>query len=272
MSFPALHGMTAASGGTTPLDYGANLVEYWDSDEGVTDSGGVVSNWEGRSSSAFDLTVPSSNTGPDVVSNDQNGFDTILFEDKTTGGDRLRRKLSSSNSAFDNLFSNSGSQGIAFAARLDASTGGFNTNNTIVSKGINHREGWTLEVLTSGTMRFRHYMDDESQYQINASGFFSGGSFPKLILGSVRYSGGNTSGSATLRLYNGSSFVETGTVTTASSSTLVDDSARDLVVGNILNDSNNNLNAPFEGVIMGVWITDPFTSSVDDEYLLRWVP
>lgn len=269
MSFPALQATAAAGAVGTPLDYEDSLVDFFDAENGVTESSNVVSDWDGQGSS-INLTVPSGHIGPDFVSSDQNGLPGLSFEDPGSGGDRLRRKLSSADAAFDQYFNGAGFKGISFAGRWDQTTDllGFNTDSVIVQKGFEHNVGWKLDIQPNGTVRFRHRMNDGSIWQIAASAFYNAGD---LVLGSVKYSGGNSNSSGILRLYNGSTFVETGNITLANNSSKASEAAFDLSIGNTLEDGNTNTNGPFEGSLFGVWFTKPFSRSLDDGFMRRWV-
>ena len=112
-------------------------------------------------------------------------------------------------------------------------------------------------------------MADGSEWQVQANGYYNVGD---LVLGSVYYSGGNSTSSGAFRLYNGSSFIDTGTITRATSSSKTNDSSRDLIIGNIRKDDNADINAPFEGSLFGVWFTKEFTNSLDDGFFSRWIP
>lgn len=279
MTFLQTSGILAGegAGGLTPLDYG-DLSWFFDAENGVTESSNVVSSWTDDGPTGASLTVPSGHIGPDFESVSQNGLPGLSFEDPGSGSNRLRRKLSSSDNAFDNHFFAPPTKSLAFAARLDQASDpqGFGTENTIASKGSRHNQGWALHILEDGTIEFFHYMDNGSRFRIQASGFYEGSgfpSFPKLVLGHLNYDGTNTSSSASFRLYNGSSFVTVGSITTASgSSTKQSDASRDLVIGNVLDDTSNNINAPFEGAIFGVWATKPEDNAIDESYLERWIP
>jgi len=270
MSFPGLQGSVAAAAGGTPLDY-TNLVAFWESETNVNDTAGEVDDWTDQSSNAIVLAQVGAEPGPELESNTQNGFDGLSFEE-TTEPDPIDRKLTSGAAVLDDLFFGSGAQTISFAARLDRATDfTFGLSNTICSKrfsfGLN--QGWRLTILSDGTIDFRHFMTNQSKWQIQASGFYSPGD---LVLGSITYDGGNSSGSGSFRLWNGATFVDTGTVTTATSSTKATDAAGDFVVGNIYDPARLNDNSPFQGPIFALWITDTAQNSIDDEYLQRWVP
>lgn len=57
--------------------------------------------------------------------------------------------------------------------------------------------GWELSITSVGTIIFRQKMADGSTWKIEASGFYIVGD---LVLGSTKYSGGNTSLSGEFRL------------------------------------------------------------------------
>lgn len=273
MAFPALHGSVAAAGDGTPLEYGAALQAFWESETSVTGSSPVTS-WVDQTSNAYDLVQIGANTGAVLESNTQNGFDGINFEE-TVLADPISRKLGNNDAGLDNFFSGANTKGIHFAGRWDRTTdqNGFNLRSIIASKlySFGNSEGWVLEIEIDGSLNFRHFMTNGSSWQIRAAGFYSVGD---LVLGSVSYNGGNTSGSGSFRLYNNSTgqFVDTGTVSTASGSTKDDDSAGTLVVGNMHDAGNFNDNSPFQGPLFGLWMTNPFSNSLDDGYMQRWIP
>lgn len=259
----------AATDGLTPLVY-ENLTAFLDAETDVTESSNVVSQWDGQSANAIAFTVPSGHIGPDFESSSQNSLPGLSFEDPGSGNDRLRRKLSTGDNDLDNIWFGSGNKSLAFAGRWDRTTdqSGFNTASTIASKGIEHNQGWTLQIKPNGTLEFIHYMTNGSRFILAANGFYSASD---LVLGYVRYSGGNSNGSASFRLFNGSDFVTVGTVTTASSSSKQSDASRDFVVGNTLKEGDTNINAPFEGPLFGLWVTRPANNAVDESYLARWI-
>lgn len=271
MAFPALHGVTAASTGGDPLDYD-NLVAFWESETNVNDTSGEVDDWTDQGDDAIELAQVGSESLPDLETNTQNGFDGISFEEFAPS-EPIDKKLGSSASELDNIFFGSGSKSIAFAARWDRTQDQtFGLDSTICSKGyaFGNNIGWVLWVRPTGTIQFRHYMTNGNFWSIEASGFYS---VNDLVLGSITYSGGNSSSSGSFRLWNGSTFVDTGTITTASgSSTKSNDGSDDFIVGNIHDTTNLSDNAPFEGPIFGLWITKPSQISLDDTYLQRWVP
>jgi len=270
MPFPGQLGSVAAAGGGTPLNY-SNLVAFWESETSVADTGGEVDTWTDQKSSIV-LSQLGVQPGPELESNTQNGFDGISFEE-TTAPDPINRKIGSSAGALDDFFFGSGTKAISFAARWDRTADfTFNLPSTIASKRYSFGldEGWVLRLSPDGTILFRHYMSNGAFWLLEASGFFS---VDDLVLGSIRYDGGNTSNSGTFRLWNGSSFVETGTVTTASgSSTKASDAAGDFVVGNIYDPLDLTDNSPYQGPVFAVWMTSPFQISLDDQYLQRYVP
>lgn len=271
---PILLGAAAAAGsaGQSPLDY-SNLVAFWESETNVVDTAGEVDTWTDDSSAAIQLAQLGSEPGPLLESNTQNGFDGINFEE-TTAPDPIDRKLGSADSDLDDLFApiENSLTAISFAGRLDRlQAQSFPIGSTICSKrySFGRNEGWQLLVQTDGTIEFQHYRTDGTFWSIEASGFYSIGD---LVLGSIRYSGGNSSTSGKFRLWNGSSFVETGTVTTATGSTRDSDAAGDFVVGNIYDPTDTSDNQPFQGPLFGLWITKPHQISLDDAYMQRWIP
>lgn len=272
MPFPAMDGAVAAAGGGSPLDY-SNLVAFWESETGVTESSGEVTEWTDQSANAIDLTVPGSNgSSPDLESNSQNGFDGISFEEFIEA-EPINKKLFSADSALDNIFHGSGFKTIAFAGRWDRTADfNFNLPSVICSKGVAFggiKDGWVLRIEPNGSLVFRHFMTNGSFWECRASGFFTVGD---LVLGSITYDGGNSSGSGSFRLWNGSNFVETGTVSTASSSTKKDDSSKDFILGNMRDDSRPVDNSPFEGPLFSIWITKPSQLSLDNQYQQRYIP
>jgi len=272
MSFPGMHGVTAAGGGGDPLDYGDDLIAFWESETNVNDTGGEVDDWTDQGDDALVLSQISGNTGPDLESNTQNGFDGISFEEFVLA-EPINKKLRSTDSELDNIFFDAGTKTISFAARWDRTQDQtFGLDSIICSKGyaFGKNEGWVLWIRPTGNIQFRQYMTNGNFWAVEASGFYS---VDDLVLGSLTYSGGNTSGSGSFRLWNGSSFVTTGTVTTASgSSTKFNDASDDFIVGNMHDPADTSDNAPFEGPIFGLWITKPSQISLDDQYMQRWVP
>lgn len=275
MTFPGLQGAVAAAGDGTPIDYGSSLQAFWESETNVTDSSGTVTSWVDQTDNAYDLVEIGHDTGAELEADTQNGFDGINFEE-TVQSDPISRKLGTDDSGLDNFFFGSNTKGIHFAGRWDRTEdhNGFNLRSIIASKLYsfsNVTQGWVLEITTDGTLRFRHFFENGDPWEIEASSFYS---VDDLVLGSVSYSGGNTSGSGSFRLYNNSTgqFVDTGTVTTSSGTTKDDDSAGVFTVGNMHTTTNFNDNSPFEGPLFGLWMTNPFTNSLDDSYMQRWIP
>lgn len=250
----------------TPLDYG-DLVAYLDAENGVTGNPDVTQ-WQSQGTS-FNFTIPSGNRAPEFVASSQNGLPGIDFREASGGSGVLRRKLENGSSTFDNYFSGSGSQSIAFAGRIDDLVNSFSTQAAIASKGFEDANGWRLFLEPDGSMRFSHRRSNGSVWTLTASGFYSQGD---LVLGSVTYDGGNTSGSGSFSLFNGSDFVSTGSVSTGSGGGTGTESNRNLIIGNILDTNDANQNRPFGGPLFGVWFVDPASTVFDQGYFQRWIP
>lgn len=271
MSFLALHGPVAAAGGAgaSPLDYDSDLLMFLDAQNGVTQSSNNVSAWQGQSPNAINFSVPSGDEDPLFQSSAQNGLPGINFNEDVGSTNGLRKRLESGDNDLDNIFSGSGNKAISFAARADKlRADDFNVGSNLVEKGFRGSKGWLILVSSDGSVSFRHKRGNGSTWEIKASGFLSAGD---LLLGHVIYSGGNNSGSGTMFLYNGASFVETGSVTTGSSSTIGTDAADAMVVGN-QRLASPGFNSPFHGPIMGIWVTKPARTSIDFSYMERWIP
>lgn len=252
-------------GSGTPLSYGS-LVEFLDAENGVTGTTSITQ-WTGQGSN-IQFTVPSGQSSPELLSGTQNGLPGVNFAE-FVGSGSLRRKLESPSAVFDNFFAGEGVKSIAFAARIDDIVNTFSTANVIASKGFIDSLGWQLEILSDGTIRFRHKRSDNTAWQIQSNGFYSQGD---LVLGYLTYDGGNTSGSGSFRLYNGSDFITTGSVVTGTASGIGSDSSKNMIVGNILDTGNNNNNAAFGGPIFGLWLTKPANNIFDEGYMGRWIP
>lgn len=255
----------------TPLDYGDDLIFFLDAENGVTESAGAVSLWTGQGPDAIEFEKPGSDTNPFFLSSEVNGLPAIDFSE-TAPGTGLDRRLRSADSLLDNIFSGPGNKSIAFAARVDAfEDTNFGVNSFIMDKATTARgatrQGWRIRFKDDGSLTFRHYRANGSFWELTADGFYSAGD---LVLGTLVYDGGNTSSSGAFTLFNGSSFVTTGTVATGSSSTIGDDSDGNLNVGN-QEGPTNGFNSPFQGVIMALWATSSGSTSLDQGYLSRWV-
>jgi hypothetical protein len=251
----------------TPLDYN-DLIAFLDGEQDVAHSSNEVSSWTDQHASLA-FTVPSGQRAPLRLPSTQNGLDGVSFEEADSGAGAIRRKLQSANSVFDNFFSGSGNKIISFAARLDDLVNSFSTNNTIVSKGFSDSNGWRLNIQADGTIQFNHRRSDGSTWTLSASGFYNEGD---LVLGSLTYNGGNSSGSGSFRLYNGSTFITTGSVTVGAVSGIGTESTKNLIVGNVLDTADANINAPFGGPILGLWMTKPGSRVFDDNYMGQWIP
>ena len=273
-------GGTGGTGGNpfvpsnTPLDYGNSLLLFLSAEEGITTSGDDVTAWEEPSDAPgiriFDRSQLNNSRAPVFESSVQNGFPGVNFQ-QPVGDTTLNRKLSDPANLVDRHFNRTGGGTIAFAGKLNRLTDSiFDTANTILSKGYNvgTERGYDITITSEGTFRFRQRRADGSTWQISAPGFYSVGD---LVLGYVSYNGGNSSNSGFARLWNGSSFVTANTVTVGTSSTIGNESADELVIGNVYDPSNTNLNAPFEGPIFAIWFTGPASSQFDENYLRRWV-
>lgn len=258
---------SVASG--TPLDYGDDLRLFLDAENGVATSGVDVTSWTDQDNSDV-FTVPGGDQGPEFEASSQNGLPGLNFK-QPIGETFLDRKLLDPANSVDEHFS-SGSAAIGFAAKLDRITDStFNTSNNLLSKGhlVGTKRGYDISIDFQGSFRFRQRRADGSVWQIRAAGFYNAGD---LVLGYVTYNGGNTSGSGALRLYDGSNFVNAGTVTVGNSSQIGDESSDDLIIGNLKDPSNASFNAPFEGPIFGIWFTRPANTLFDEGYLSRWIP
>lgn len=263
----------AVGGGQTggavgvPGDYGANLIEFLDAEVGVALSTLDVISWIGASGRIYD--PPGGQRAPLFLAATQNALPGVSFlEDIGTTGS-LRRKLFDQGNQFDNFFSGSGRKSLAFAARLDDIANSFGTAGVIASKGFEDTNGWRLRVTTSGTLEFAHRRSNGSVWQISASGFYNEGD---LVLGYINYDGGNTSNSGFFRLYNQTQFVTTGSISVGSASGVGLDATSDLLIGNLLDNANDNSNAPFGGPIFGFWMTKPGVNTFDESYMSRWIP
>lgn len=260
-----------AASAQTPLDYDT-LKIFADAEEDVSTSGTDVTSWTDQAdSSAF--TVPANGTSPKFESSVVNGLPGINFQQPTgVGNGFLSKKLSANANVVDNFFGGSGNKAIAFAGKLNRLTDNvFDTRSTIISKGFNNGTGWSLSIDSSGSIEFQHKRGSgSSSWKIKASGFYKVG---HLVLGYVRYSGGNTTGSGIFRLYNNNTqeFVTVGSVTTGSGSTRGLDASYPLVLGNIIDPTNPDNNAPFEGPLFGVWMTKAADVTFDESYMARWL-
>ncbi len=263
---PALLPIVAAGGGGTPLDYGDDLVMFLDAENGVTESSNNVSQWTDQGDDAFDFDRPGGDDSPQFESSSQNGLPGINFE--SFGSSDLARRLNNADSGLDNLFGGAGDKTLAFAARADALVDPvFSAEGALAEKGFRNENGWLLLMKSDGSLEFRHKRSDGTFWQISAGGFYSAGD---LVLGTLTYNGGNLSGSGSFRLWNGSTFVTTGTVTTGTSSTRGNDGPEDFVVGN-QEGSGSGFNAPFQGPVFAMWATKPAISTFDEGYMARWV-
>ena len=255
----------------TPLDYGT-LKIFADAENGVVTSSDDVTSWTDEAASEA-FTVPANGASPKFESSVVNGLPGINFQQPTgVGNGFLSRKLSANANVVDNFFGGSGNKAIAFAGKLNRLTDNvFNTRSTIISKGFNNGTGWSLSIDANGSMEFQHKFgtSGSSAWKIKASGFYK---VNDLVLGYIRYSGGNSTGSGILRLYNNNSgeFVTVGSVTTASGSR-GSDSSFPLVLGSIIDPTNGNNHAPFEGPLFGVWMTKAADVTFDEDYMSRWL-
>lgn len=264
---PGLLPVMGAGGGGTPLDYGDDLLFFLDAENGVTRSGTNVSQWTDQSSNAYDFNVPSGDNDPQFESSSQNGLPGINFE--STTGSNIDRRVSYTDIDLNNLFSGAGNKSLAFACRADAFVDPtFGVEGTIIEKGFRDDNGWLLHIKSDGSLQFRHKRTDGSFWQISADGFYSTGD---LVLGYLIYNGANLSNSGTFFLHNGTTFVETGNVTTGTSSTRGNDSPAPLIVGN-QEEASPGFNAPFQGPIFALWATNPAITTFDQGYLARWIP
>lgn len=261
-----------SAGAGAPLDYGGDLKLFLDAESGVTaDGSNDVSEWVDQdASTAFTLQV---NTSPPLLrASVQNSLPGIDFTEVPATNGSLNRKLSANASVVDSFFDsgNTNQKSIAFAARLDKATDSrFNTNNTLASKGFRVSGGWQLFIDSAGTMTFQQRRSDNSIWSMAVPAFYSPGD---LVLGYMNYNGGNASGSGFFRLYNGSEFVTVGNVTVGTSSIIGNDDADQMVIGNIRDPANIDANAPFNGPIFGLWMTEPAANFFDETYLARWIP
>lgn len=259
----------AGVSGNTPLDYGDDLRLFLDAENGIVTSGSNVTSWTDQDAGRI-FDVPGGGQSPQFEASSQNGLPGVNFQ-QPIGDTFLNRKLADPAPSVDNHFG-SGSASIAFAGKLNRLTATqFNPINTIVNKGFNvgAERGFDVNVQPDGTFRFRHKRSNGSTWQIEADGFYKVGD---LVLGYVVYDGGNTSGSGTVRLYDGSNFVSVGAVSVGTSSGIGSDAADDLVIGNLRDPDNSSFNQPFEGPLFAVWFTRPANNSFDESYLQRWIP
>jgi hypothetical protein len=261
----------------TPLDYAGDLRLFLDAENDVfEDSAGLdpaedtddILRWDDQDTSAA-FTIPGGGAAPVFRSNAQNSRPGVDFsEDPDTNGS-LAQKLAAAASVVDNHFA-SGAATIAFACRWDKATDSrFNTRSTIASKGYDLSGGWKLDIDQFGTLRFQQRRSDNTTWLIQAPGFYAPND---VVLGTLTYDGGNTSGSGSFRLYDGVEFVTTGSVTTGTASGLGTDTDDQLVIGNIRDPNNADVNAPFEGTVLSLWFTRPGTSIFDEGYMARWIP
>lgn len=267
--FQMLMAQPVASVGT-PLNYGGGLRLFLDAENDVTLSGDNVTQWDDQDVGTV-FTVPGGGRSPEFESNAQNGLPGINFQ-QPIGQGFLDRKISANASQLDNHFGQSAGSEVktmGFAGKLNRLTdSNFNTSSTIASKGIRSNVGWQLQVQSNGTLRFEQKRSNGSSWQLTVPGFYGVGD---LVLGTLTYDGGNANGSGFFRLFNGSEFVTVGSVSLGTASGTSDDSALPLIIGNVLDPSNPDANAPFEGPLFGLWFTRPGSSSFDESYLSRWI-
>lgn len=259
---------TTGGGSTsTPLDY-ADLVMFLDAENGVTGNPDVTQ-WEDQSPAAINFTIPAGQLAPQFSASTQNGLPGIDFSEFPADSGVIDRKLSSADSAFDNFFTTPGAQSIAFAGRIDDLVNKFSTNNCLISKGFQDTNGWQLHIDTSGSLIFQHKRTDGTVWSLTASGFYSQGD---LVLGSMRYTGGNTSSAGFFEIYNGSDFVVTGSISTGTAGGTGQESTSDLIIGNVVDQGTPLQNQPFGGPIFGIWMVVPDNRIFDNSYLARWIP
>ncbi len=273
MSNQLLLSMVAEDGGGqalvgTPLDYGSSLRFFLDAENDAVTSGSDVTSWTDQDTGiVFDTPAGARNPVFDAAT--QNGLPGVNFQ-QPVGETFLNRKITAAASVVDNFFSGSGDKTLAFAARLNRLTDtSFDTFNSLAEKGFRQGTGWRFSVSPNGTVAFEHHRANGSIWSIRSNGFYSVGD---LVLGSVTYDGGNTSGSGTMRLYNQSDFIDVGVVTNGTSSSIASDGAEDMIIGNTRDPNNAQTNTPFEGPIFGIWMTNPGSTIFDDSYMSRWIP
>lgn len=249
----------------TPLDYGNRLVAFFDAASEITRSGNNVSRWGDRDNSGFLTRVDrAGSNGPQFVSNASRGFPGVNFEEERASS--INRKMISNDSRYDNIFFGVGAQSLAFAARLNRLVDTrFGQSSTLISKG-GRSDGWLLTVDGQGNLTYTHNFTSRN-FEITARGFYRS---RRLVLGFITYDGLTSSNSATMTLWNGSRFVRTGSITTPTS-TKKSDTPFALTMGNIFDSTDENENSPWQGPIMSVWMTDQAITSLDEEYLRRFV-
>jgi len=255
-----------------PSDYGSSLLFWLESEQGVNAAGNDVVSWRDQSSNANLFTRPPApliTRPPRLEPNSINGLPGISFEEAPSAQDR---KLSSNANTFDSIFSGLAGLGvtIGFAARIDTlastSTG---ANNTLLSKGFRQSNGWILDVVRNGTLRFRKRRSDGSIFNFSANGFYAS---RNLILGVFSWNGTTTSDSANFRLWDGNQFVNVGSVLNPGSGSIGGADNFDMVIGNIVNTARGqeNAHAAWHGSIFALWATKPGLTTFDDSYLLKY--
>ena len=262
----------ASQGLGTPLDYGNDLRLFLDAENDVITSGENVTSWEDQDTGNL-FTVPGGGRSPVFEAVSQNGLPGINFQ-QPVGESFLDRKIAAAASFVDDFWGDgSGDKSIAFAGRLNRLTDSvFGTSSVIASKGYRDAGGWELRIQPiggSGTLRFLQRRSDGSTWQISVNGFYDVGD---LVLGYLTYDGGNTSSSGEFRIYNGTNFVNAGSISTGSSSGIGQDTPQQLVIGNVRDPDNSSTNQPFEGPLFAVWMTRPAANQFDESYLTRWIP
>lgn len=271
--FTALLAQQAGGAGiASPLDYNPDLRLFLDSETDVATSGVNVTQWDDADpdnpTQAFD--VPGGARSPVVLAGTQAGFDGIDFK-QPIGEAFLNRKLSASASSVDNWFANPGFNSISFAARWDRATdSNFGTNSTLCEKGYRVSGGWHLFISPAGSLTFQQRRSNGSTWTLRASGFYDVGD---LVLGYVRYNGGNGTGDGSFRLYDKDqdAFITVGTATVGTASGIGSDTVDELIIGNIRDPANNDANAPFEGPLFGLWFVVDDRNYGDEGYLRRYI-
>ncbi|MGI9504666.1 MAG: hypothetical protein ACR2RE_16610 [Geminicoccaceae bacterium] len=261
-----------------PSDYGSNLLFWLESEQGVnqggTGSGGLpeVVSWLDQSDNSNLFTVPSAplvTRPPELEANSVNGLPGITFQESPTAQDR---KLSSNAITFDSIFAGLSNTfvSIGFAARIDTlASSNTSANNTILSKGFQQGNGWVLDVVRDGTMRFRKRRSDGSIFNFSANGFYAS---LNLVVGVFTWNGTTATDSANFRLWDGTQFVNVGSVLNPGSGSIGGADNFDMVVGNTVNTANGqeNAHAAFHGSIFSLWATKPGLTTFDDSYLLKY--
>ena len=256
--------------GSTPGQvYGSNLKFWYNSQAGTSNFNTVNAKWEDQVASVDLDEDPGDNDFVSLTGATYFAGSIVGAQFRPSDVNNLGRRLQSSSSVFDNIWSGSGNKNIAFACKMETMSwlGGIGLS-AIVSKGLNNpgQTGWGLFINQSGSLKFKAVKSNGQTWDLDVNSYYA---TRQLIIGHITFSGNfSLTPSITIRLWSGTSWQTVSFNTFGSSLGVIDDSASKFAVGN---NSDETFNEPLHGAFGALWFTKPALTSINETYLARYI-